>query len=45
VMANHTLNNLTNLPSRNIGAGLDPALLAIGQPTIDNPVGNYMSSN
>jgi len=45
VMANHTLNNLTNLPSRNIGAGLDPALLAIGQPTIDNSVGDYMSNN
>jgi parallel beta-helix repeat protein len=29
---NLTLNNLTNLPSRNIGPGLDPALLGIGVP-------------
>jgi len=35
VMANSSLNNLTNLPSRNIGSGLDPALLTIGQPVLD----------
>lgn len=35
VMANHPLNNLTNLPSRNIGSGLDPSLLTIGQPVLD----------
>ena len=29
--ANLSLNNLTNLPSRNIGAGIDPALLTIGE--------------
>lgn len=32
--ANVTLNNLTNLPSRNIGSGLDPALLTIAAPQI-----------
>jgi hypothetical protein len=37
VMANDTLNNLTNLSSRNIGSGLDPALLTIGQPVLDPP--------
>ncbi len=36
-MANTTLNNYTNLPSRNIGSGLDPALLVIGQPVDDPP--------
>ena len=36
-MANSPLNNLTNLPSRNIGSGLDPALLTIGQPVNDTP--------
>lgn len=35
VMANHTLNNLTNLPSRNVGSGLDPVLLQLGQPRVD----------
>ena len=35
VMANNSLNNLTNLPSRNIGSGIDPALLVIGQPVVD----------
>ena len=35
VMANNSLNNLTNLPSRNIGSGIDPALLKIGQPVVD----------
>lgn len=35
VMANDTLNNLTNLPSRNIGSGIDPSLLTIGQPVVD----------
>jgi hypothetical protein len=35
VMDNHTLNNLTNLPSRNIGSGLDPQLMKIGQPVVD----------
>jgi hypothetical protein len=35
VMANNTLNNLTDLQSRNIGSGLDPALLTTGQPVTD----------
>jgi hypothetical protein len=35
VMPNHPLNNLTNLPSRNMGSGLDPALLETGQPVLD----------
>ncbi|HEY3839029.1 MAG TPA: right-handed parallel beta-helix repeat-containing protein [Bryobacteraceae bacterium] len=30
VMDNNSLNNLTNLPSRNISAGLDPSLLPLG---------------
>jgi len=30
--SNAVLNNLTNLPSRNIGAGLDPALLELSKP-------------
>ncbi len=34
-ITNFTLNNLTNLQSRNIGSGLDPALLTIGQPVYD----------
>jgi parallel beta-helix repeat protein len=37
VMANDSLNNLTNISSRNIGSGLDPALLTIGQPVLDPP--------
>ena len=40
VMSNDTLNNLTNLPSRNIGSGLDPALLTIGQPVLDGALPN-----
>ena len=39
VMANDALNNLTNLRSRNIGSGLDPVLLQIGQPAIDGAPG------
>ncbi len=35
VMANSTLNNLTNLPNRNVGSGLTPALVAAGQPVLD----------
>jgi hypothetical protein len=35
-MANNTLNNLTSLPSRNIGSGIDPVLLTIGQPVMDS---------
>jgi hypothetical protein len=35
-MNNITLNNLTNLPSRNIGSGLDPALIGLGQPVNDS---------
>jgi parallel beta-helix repeat protein len=37
VMDNRTLNNLTNLPSRNIGSGMDPQLLKIGQAVVDGP--------
>ncbi len=37
VMANDSLNNLTNIVSRNIGSGIDPALLTIGQPVLDTP--------
>lgn len=36
VMTNYTLNNLTNLQSRNIGSGLDPSLLTVGQPVYDS---------
>jgi parallel beta-helix repeat protein len=32
-----TLNNLTNLRSRNIGSGLQPLLLRIGAPVQDPP--------
>lgn len=32
---NSSLNNLTNLPSRNIGSGVDPALLSIGAARFD----------
>lgn len=35
VMANSVANNLTTLPNRNIGSGLDPALIASGQPVLD----------
>jgi hypothetical protein len=35
VMADDTLNNLTNLPSRNVGSGIDPALSTIDQPVVD----------
>lgn len=35
-MSNYTLNNLTNLPSRNVGPGLDPALMRIAQPAMDS---------
>ena len=34
-MNNTTLNNLTNLPSRNIGSGLNPVLITLGQPVND----------
>ncbi len=34
-MNNTTLNNLTNLPSRNIGSGLDPVLIMLGKPVND----------
>ena len=34
-MQNQSLNNLTTLPSRNIGSGLDAALIASGQPVDD----------
>jgi parallel beta-helix repeat protein len=34
-MNNITLNNLTNLPSRNIGSGLSPVLITLGQPVND----------
>ncbi len=36
-MQNTSLNNLTNLPSRNIGSGLDSALITSGQPVNDAP--------
>jgi parallel beta-helix repeat protein len=32
---NQSLNNLTNLPSRNIGAGLDPQLQELGRARFD----------
>jgi hypothetical protein len=35
VQANMTLNNLTNLKSRNMGSGIDPHLLRLGVPEID----------
>jgi parallel beta-helix repeat protein len=35
VMANSSLNNLTNLPSHNIGSGIDPSLLTTGKPVLD----------
>lgn len=34
-MPNFTVNNLTNLPSRNIGAGLDPNLFVLGRAVMD----------
>jgi len=34
-MNNITLNNLTNLPCRNIGSGLNPVLITLGQPIND----------
>jgi hypothetical protein len=34
-MNNITLNNLTNLPCRNIGSGLNPVLITLGQPVND----------
>jgi hypothetical protein len=37
-MPNTSVNNLTNLPSRNIGSGLDSALIASGQPVYDPPM-------
>jgi parallel beta-helix repeat protein len=38
VQPNMTLNNLTNLKSRNIGSGIDPHLLLLGAPQVDaNP--------
>jgi hypothetical protein len=36
-MMNTSLNNLTTLPSRNIGSGLDPGLITSGQPVNDAP--------
>ena len=37
-MTNTSLNNLTNLPSRNIGSGLNAALVTSGQPVDDPPL-------
>jgi len=34
-MANRTLNNLTNMPSRNIGPGVDPNLFVYGRAVMD----------
>jgi len=34
-MPNNSVNNLTNLPSRNIGSGLESNLIMIGQPVYD----------
>jgi hypothetical protein len=39
-MSNNSLNNLTHLPSRNIGSGLDQALIQSGQPVNDPPAGS-----
>jgi parallel beta-helix repeat protein len=36
-MMNDSVNNLTNLPSRNIGSGLDSALVTEGQAVNDSP--------
>ncbi len=36
-MQNNPVNNLTDLPSRNIGSGLDSALVTKGQPVNDPP--------
>lgn len=36
-MTNQSTNNLTHLSSRNIGSGLDPALVTSGQPVNDPP--------
>jgi parallel beta-helix repeat protein len=36
-MNNYAVNNLTTLHSRNIGSGLDPALISAGQPVNDTP--------
>jgi hypothetical protein len=38
-MSNNSLNNLTHLPSRNIGSGLEQALIQSGQPVNDPPAG------
>ena len=35
LLENTAMNNLTNLPSRNIGPGLDPNLFVIGRPVMD----------
>lgn len=35
VMNNNTLNNLTTLPSRNVGSGLSPTLVTSGQPVLE----------
>ncbi len=36
-MTNQSVNNLTHLPSRNIGSGLDSSLVTSGQPVNDPP--------
>lgn len=36
-MNNSSVNNLTNLSSRNIGSGLEPSLITSGQPVDDPP--------
>jgi parallel beta-helix repeat protein len=36
-MTNSSVDNLTPLPSRNVGSGLDPALVTSGQPVFDPP--------
>jgi hypothetical protein len=37
-MSNSSVNNLTSLPSRNIGSGLDPSLISAGQAVDDPPL-------
>ncbi|HXJ42566.1 MAG TPA: right-handed parallel beta-helix repeat-containing protein [Bryobacteraceae bacterium] len=39
-MTNSSVNNLTNLPSRNIGSGLDPMLITAGAAVMDMPPAN-----
>lgn len=43
-MSNDSLNNLTHLPSRNIGSGLQEALIQSGQPVNDPPAGTAGAS-